>query len=83
MFLSIVGAWIIFLISYIYRIALLNNDKHNAWIPVGVFYESEPVILYERTYESGKKAWRYMHNNTYVYPRRVEVALRSTLRHNL
>jgi hypothetical protein len=31
--------------------------------------------LYERTYPSGKKAWRYRSGNVYVYPRRSELAI--------
>jgi hypothetical protein len=76
MLLSIVCTWIIGLLSYIYSIALLHADKRETWTPIGIFNESKPAILYERTYESGKKAWRYMHNNRYVYPRRAEVEMR-------
>jgi len=71
-FLSIIGGWLIGLISCCMQgISMVSTDaEKDAWIPIG-FIDS--AILYERTYESGRKAWRYMRNNRYVYPHRVEV----------
>jgi len=45
-----------------------SNEK---WAPVGTYKDS---ILYEQTYPSGKKAWRYMDEAGYKhYPRRREI----------
>ena len=82
-FLSIIGGWLIGLISCCMQgISMISTDaEKDAWIPIGFIDNDSPdsAVLYERTYESGKKAWRYMHNNRYVYPRRVEVELHHKL----
>lgn len=42
------------------------------WIPVGWYQEQH---LYERTYPSGKKAWRFAgEDGNWIYPRRSDVA---------
>ena len=46
-------------------------DSEYPWIPIGVHKGS---VLYERTYSSGKKAWRYVsESGEYVYPHKKEL----------
>ena len=63
---SVIHIWLhpVFLVQ-------LTEEPESDWKIIGVIRDE---ALYERTYPSGKKAWRYKSGNTYVYPRRSDLA---------
>jgi hypothetical protein len=53
------------------EVSMQNRTCIGKWNPMGTYNGS---VLYERTYPSGKKAWRYIDEAGYQhYPRRREV----------
>jgi len=46
------------------------SDDPDKWVIIG-YYDGK--TLYEQTYASGKKAWRFKEDGEYVYPRKREV----------
>lgn len=46
------------------------SDDPDKWQIIG-YYSGK--VLYEQTYASGKKAWRFKEDGEYVYPRKREV----------
>jgi hypothetical protein len=52
------------------------SDDPDKWQIIGYY---EGAILYEQTYASGKKAWRFKEDGEYVYPRKREVNKNVTL----
>jgi len=51
--------------------AIQTNPSNEKWAPTGTY---KGTVLYERTYPSGKKAWRYLDESGQLqYPHRREV----------
>lgn len=59
-------------VTYTRLLELANQQSTNEkWAPIGTYKDS---VLYEQTYPSGKKAWRYTDEfGCQHYPRRREV----------
>jgi hypothetical protein len=84
---SFVAAWFLGLLTFVsyygnHRPAVPTATKGykraavSSWMPVATLeFDGRQETLYERTYPSGKKAWRYQEAGAWAYPRRSELDL--------